>query len=112
MFRRDFLLRSYAESPLRNSWLNLEPFITPSIFEPHLEAPEPATDEWTLSVNLGEDLAEVLEHHYDTFIVRELCHMPSGVVIDCLLLADRERLRRYCSSWSQLGADSSAILGD
>lgn len=55
-------------------WLNLEPFITPAIFEPFLDAAEPATDEWTFSVNLGDRLAEVLEHHYDTFVVSSRSH--------------------------------------
>ncbi|GAA5824284.1 hypothetical protein JCM10212_001342 [Sporobolomyces blumeae] len=37
-------------------WLTLEPFITPSMFEPFLNStsPSPAVDEWTLSLNLRE----------------------------------------------------------
>lgn len=50
-------------------WLTLEPFITPALFEPFLNASTPAVDEWTLSENLGVRLAEVVEHHYATFIV-------------------------------------------
>lgn len=63
-----------------DSWLTLEPFITPSLFEPFLTAPTPAVDEWTLSVNLrkqgggGEggrkELERVLRGHYEGFIVR------------------------------------------
>lgn len=30
----------------------------------------PAIDEWTLSLSLGDRLAEVVEEHYRTFIVR------------------------------------------
>jgi hypothetical protein len=57
-------------------WLTLEPFITPAIFEPFLNStsPTPAVDEYTLSQNLlhqgGEaHLLQVLENHYETFIV-------------------------------------------
>ncbi|BGP04020.1 Glycoside hydrolase family 5 protein [Rhodotorula toruloides ATCC 204091] len=54
-------------------WLTPEPFITPALFEPFLNATYPAEDEWTLSEALiregGEArLEEVLRRHYDTFI--------------------------------------------
>ncbi|GAA5828569.1 hypothetical protein JCM11251_000855 [Rhodosporidiobolus azoricus] len=62
-------------------WLTLEPFITPSLFDPFLTSPYPcgpAVDEWTLSLNLRaeggggmggqERLEEVLRRHYETFI--------------------------------------------
>ncbi|KAL8284183.1 hypothetical protein RQP46_004932 [Phenoliferia psychrophenolica] len=52
-------------------WLNLEPFITPYIYEPFLDWDTPAIDEWTLSINLGDRLAEVVEEHYNTFITEE-----------------------------------------
>lgn len=43
--------------------------ISPSLFEPFLHARIPAEDEWTLSINLGDRLGDVLEQHYETFIV-------------------------------------------
>ncbi|GAA5851799.1 hypothetical protein JCM8547_000056, partial [Rhodosporidiobolus lusitaniae] len=54
-------------------WLTLEPFITPSLFEPYLNASHPAVDEWTLSENLRreggvERLEEVLRGHYESFV--------------------------------------------
>ncbi|GAA6019696.1 hypothetical protein JCM10207_009231 [Rhodosporidiobolus poonsookiae] len=54
-------------------WLTLEPFITPSLFEPYLNDPEPAVDEWTLSLALRRrggqaELERVLRAHYETFI--------------------------------------------
>ena len=53
-------------------WLNLEPFITPYLYEPYMNTSHPAIDEWTLCENLGENKARVLEEHYRTFIVRTL----------------------------------------
>ncbi|GAA5939575.1 hypothetical protein JCM1841_001513, partial [Sporobolomyces salmonicolor] len=62
-------------------WLTVEPFITPSLFEPYLAASPsspvpPAVDEWTLSRNLlsaggPELLHSVLEEHYRTFITEK-----------------------------------------
>lgn len=65
-----------------HSWLSLEPFITPSLFERYLDhEPEPARDEWSLSElvradrDLGPDLSpqerleRYLRKHYDEFIV-------------------------------------------
>jgi glucan 1,3-beta-glucosidase len=63
-------LRSNHLTSRSRRWLTLEPFITPALYEPFLNATVPAVDEWTLSENLGDRLAEVLEHHYATFIVR------------------------------------------
>lgn len=52
-------------------WLTLEPFITPALFEPFLYSEIPAVDEWTLSLNLGDQLSNVLEEHYRTFITEK-----------------------------------------
>lgn len=62
-------LRSLGSKFSVRRWLTLEPFITPYLYEPFLDADTPAIDEWTLSVNLGDRLAEVIEEHYRTFIV-------------------------------------------
>jgi hypothetical protein len=52
----------------------LEPFISPALFEPYMNATNPAVDEWTLSESIAADpnsggLQRVLEEHYATFIV-------------------------------------------
>ncbi|MBW0471358.1 hypothetical protein O181_011073 [Austropuccinia psidii MF-1] len=52
-------------------WLVIEPFITPSLFEPYLENQKPVTDEWELSQALGTSLASTIESHYDNFITEE-----------------------------------------
>ncbi|KAG8737386.1 hypothetical protein FRC10_008264 [Ceratobasidium sp. 414] len=57
-------------------WLVLEPFITPALYEPYMNASTPAVDEWTLCTNLAADkssggIAQVLENHYNTFITEE-----------------------------------------
>ncbi|KAK4047827.1 hypothetical protein OIV83_005170 [Microbotryomycetes sp. JL201] len=52
-------------------WLNLEPFITPGVFEPYLKSKVPATDEWSLCQNLGWSKRRIIERHYDTFITEE-----------------------------------------
>ncbi|QRW00897.1 Cellulase (glycosyl hydrolase family 5 protein) [Ceratobasidium sp. AG-Ba] len=57
-------------------WLVLEPFITPALYEPYMNATIPAVDEWTLCTNLANDtssggVAKVLENHYNTFITEQ-----------------------------------------
>ncbi|QRW00896.1 Cellulase (glycosyl hydrolase family 5 protein) [Ceratobasidium sp. AG-Ba] len=57
-------------------WLVLEPFITPALFEPYMNATIPAIDEWTLCLNLASDtssggVAKVIENHYNTFVTEE-----------------------------------------
>ncbi|KAH9810466.1 family 5 glycoside hydrolase [Melampsora americana] len=52
-------------------WLVIEPFITPSLFEPYASRPTPIVDEWGLSVELGKNLASTLENHYSTFITEQ-----------------------------------------
>jgi hypothetical protein len=59
-----------------NSWLVLEPFITPALFEPYnagaagFKSGATVIDEYTLSLALGSQLQSTLENHYQTFIVR------------------------------------------
>jgi glucan 1,3-beta-glucosidase len=63
---------SYANKPFRGvslgGWLSLEPFITPSLFDP-----DPTImDEWSLCAKLGpKDAATQLEQHYSTFITEQ-----------------------------------------
>ncbi|CAE6479170.1 unnamed protein product [Rhizoctonia solani] len=57
-------------------WLVLEPFISPAMYEPYMNASVPAIDEWTLCENLAKDassggVAKALEEHYKTFITEE-----------------------------------------
>ncbi|KAK4701072.1 glucan 1,3-beta-glucosidase, partial [Phenoliferia sp. Uapishka_3] len=58
-------------------WLLLEPFITPSLFEPYNSATDNpnatngAVDEWTLSLALGSNMANVITNHYATFITEK-----------------------------------------
>jgi glucan 1,3-beta-glucosidase len=52
----------------------LEPFISPALYEPYMNASTPAIDEWTLCENLANDpssggVAKAIEEHYKTFIV-------------------------------------------
>jgi hypothetical protein len=46
-----------------------EPFIAPALFEPYEGTDHPANDEYSLSINLGRQLAPVMTEHYETFIV-------------------------------------------
>jgi len=46
-------------------WLNLEPFITPALFEPFNGE---AVDEYTLSALVGDNLTAFMTDHYETFI--------------------------------------------
>ncbi|EUC65954.1 exo-beta-1,3-glucanase [Rhizoctonia solani AG-3 Rhs1AP] len=57
-------------------WLVLEPFISPAMYEPYMNATVPAIDEWTLCENLAKDASsggmhKALEDHYKTFITEE-----------------------------------------
>ncbi|CAE6377290.1 unnamed protein product [Rhizoctonia solani] len=57
-------------------WLVLEPFISPAMYEPYMNATVPAIDEWTLCENLASDrssggVAKAIEDHYKTFITEE-----------------------------------------
>ncbi|GKT46558.1 putative glucan endo-1,3-beta-glucosidase [Colletotrichum spaethianum] len=62
---------SYGSRPARGvnvgGWLNLEPFITPSLFD--YDSRLGIIDEYTLCKHLGtKQTAEVLEKHYATFV--------------------------------------------
>ena len=111
---------SDAFSPPARRWLTLEPFITPHLFEPFLDAPTPAEDEYTLSQNLRDQgrLENTLQEHYDTFIVRlvlpfrpspRLAQRPADASPPST--ADREGLHRYRCSRPQLGTAACAVLG-
>ncbi|KAG0152493.1 hypothetical protein CROQUDRAFT_667334 [Cronartium quercuum f. sp. fusiforme G11] len=52
-------------------WLVLEPFITPSLYEPYATSANPVVDEWGLSQHLGNNLASTIENHYATFITEQ-----------------------------------------
>ena len=62
----------------------LEPFISPALFQPYAAAG--AIDEWTLSTLMAADTANgglnQLEHHYDTFIVRQAIQTPRSACSD------------------------------
>lgn len=63
----------YGKMPVRGTnvggWLNLEPFITPSLF--NYAAADNVVDEWTLCQKLGpSNCARTLENHYATFITK------------------------------------------
>lgn len=63
----------YGTMPVRGTnvggWLNLEPFITPSMF--NYAASDNVVDEWTLCQKLGaSNCARTLESHYATFITK------------------------------------------
>jgi glucan 1,3-beta-glucosidase len=51
-------------------WLVLEPFITPSLFNPYV--PNGVVDEWTLCAHLGPDAAtNLVEEHYATWVTED-----------------------------------------
>lgn len=63
----------YGKMPVRGTnvggWLNLEPFITPSMFD--YAASDNVVDEWTLCQKLGKsNCARTLENHYATFVTK------------------------------------------
>ncbi|ORX35685.1 exo-beta-1,3-glucanase [Kockovaella imperatae] len=50
-------------------WLNTEPFIVPGLYQQYAQgAGGQAVDEYTLSLNMGDDLETAMTQHYDTFI--------------------------------------------
>jgi len=51
-------------------WLVLEPWITPSLFDPYMNATNPPLDEYTLTQMLGPFARGVMEHHWDTWLQR------------------------------------------
>ena len=64
---------SYGQTPIRGvnlgGWLDLEPFITPSIF--NYPAVDNIVDEWTLTEKLGSTAARVIESHYVSFVTKQ-----------------------------------------
>jgi glucan 1,3-beta-glucosidase len=64
----------YGKQPIRGvnlgGWLVLEPFITPSLFEPYIS--QNVTDEYTLTKLLGKEKArEYLQKHYATWVTED-----------------------------------------
>lgn len=64
---------SYSDNPARGvnlgGWLNLEPFITPSLFE--YDSDLGIIDEWTLCAHLGDEAQATLERHYASFVTEQ-----------------------------------------
>lgn len=65
----------YGQMPIRGinigGWLSIEPFITPSLFDPY-DSKLNVIDEFSLCFHLGSSgAAQVLEKHYATFINRQ-----------------------------------------
>lgn len=62
----------YGTNPIRGvnlgGWLSIEPWITPSFFEPYNEA---VVDEWNLCLKLGTAAKLTIEKHYATFITED-----------------------------------------
>ncbi|KAF9108672.1 hypothetical protein BGX27_008256 [Mortierella sp. AM989] len=64
----------YGQQPIRGvnlgGWLVLEPFITPSMFNPYIS--QNVTDEYSLSKLLGPEKAkETLKKHYETWVTED-----------------------------------------
>lgn len=56
-----------------------EPFISPSLYEKYVNnSAIPVVDEWSLSIAMGANLAEEMEEHYKTFIVRHVMLQRNG----------------------------------
>ncbi|CAE6377307.1 unnamed protein product [Rhizoctonia solani] len=73
-------------------WFVLEPFISPALFEPYMNATNPAVDEWTLSESIAADpnsggLQKVLEEHYATFITEEDFAQIAGAGLNWVRIA-------------------------
>ena len=64
---------AYGQMPIRGvnlgGWLDLEPFITPSMF--NFPAVDNIVDEWTLTEKLGTTASRVLEAHYSSFVTKQ-----------------------------------------
>ncbi|KAH7312402.1 glycoside hydrolase superfamily [Stachybotrys elegans] len=64
---------SYEQRPARGvnlgGWLQLEAFITPSLFR--YDVQEGVIDEWTLCEKLGSSAGRILEGHYANFVTEE-----------------------------------------
>lgn len=50
-------------------WLNTEPFIVPGLYERYPTGPAgKSIDEYTLSINMGDNLTAAMTEHYETFV--------------------------------------------
>lgn len=62
----------YGKQPIRGvnvgGWLSIEPFITPSFFEPYKHE---VVDEWELTEAWGKNAAKKMEKHYSSFINKQ-----------------------------------------
>ena len=87
----------------------LEPFISPSLFQRYPQA----IDEWSLSIAMSNDSENGglgrIEEHYKAFIVSRL---RTDHRLLTRIFADRERYRRDCRGWSDLGPITYRILGN
>ncbi|RUS35069.1 glycoside hydrolase superfamily [Jimgerdemannia flammicorona] len=81
----------YGSQPIRGvnlgGWLVLEPFITPSIFDPYNPNPYNASqgiiDEWTISAYLGTTAARsLLDNHYATWVTEKDIRRIADVGLD------------------------------
>ncbi|KAI4140792.1 MAG: hypothetical protein LQ340_007793 [Diploschistes diacapsis] len=65
---------NYGSTPIRGvnvgGWFSLEPFITPSMFNPY-DQNLGIVDEYTLCQHLGSSAPSTLEKHYSTFINKQ-----------------------------------------
>jgi len=53
-------------------WLVTEPFVCPALYEKYINSSNiPVTDEWSLSIAMGNNLAKEMEEHYSTFITEK-----------------------------------------
>lgn len=60
-----------------------EPFICPGLYEKYVNnSAIPVVDEWTLSIAMGENMAQEMEEHYRTFIVRDKLNWGLASYID------------------------------
>ncbi len=87
-----------------------EPFIVPSLYEKYANGSGgTAVDEYTLSQNMGSDLASVMEDHYKTFIVSTKELILGTQLADLnpyRMIADGTRLYGHCGCWFELGQDT------
>lgn len=98
------------------SWLTIEPFIVPGLFEPfNADNDNPnstnlAIDEWTLSEQLGDNLTAVITEHYETFIVSQSTFFRSLSFAHNRTPADGTRFRSNCRCRPQLDPHSDSLL--
>lgn len=75
---------SYAERPARGvnlgGWLEIEPFITPSLFQ--YDSRLGVVDEWNLCRYLGASAARVVEAHYASFVTEDTFRAIAAAGLD------------------------------